>query len=273
MNILRIFLPLLALLFTLSAEAQTELQSFQLKHRDAAEMITILRPMLDLRGGISGTGHTLLVRSTPENLQEISQLIEQLDIAQRNLLITVRRGELTDAERRGLAAAGEIGNDKGKAIIGEQGQPHVRIYSTKQNRDGRGDESLRVLEGQWAQIKSGQDIPVPQQNIVQSADGSIGVQQSLEYRDVSSGFEVRPRLSDDQVFVAIRPYRAQPALSGGGAIDTSSISTTVSGRLGEWIELGGVDDEQQGHARGILRSTKERDVHRLKTYIRIETID
>jgi len=268
---MRIPVLLLALLFASVAFAQTEMKTFQLHNRDAAEMITILRPMLDPRGGISGTGYTLIVRSTPENLQEIAQLVRELDAALRNLLITVRRGELTEQERQGIAARGEIGGDSGKVVIGDGGAPRVRIYGTERRNDGSGDQRLRVLEGQWARIQSGQDMPVPQRSVTQSGGGVV-VQESIEYRDVSSGFEVRPRLSGERVTVDVRPFRARPAVSSG-AIETSSLITTVSGRVGEWIELGGVVEEREGSSRGITHSTRERDVQRLRIYIRIDTVE
>jgi type II secretory pathway component GspD/PulD (secretin) len=272
MNHLRLIALLLALLCSAAAPAQTELKSFQLQNRNAEEMITILRPMLDPRGGISGTGYTLLVRSTPENLREIEQLVRELDAALRNLTITVRRGELGERERQGIEARGEIGGDSGKVVIGDGGTPRVRIYSTERRNDGSGDQRLRVLEGQWARIQSGQEMPVPQRSVTQSGGGVV-VQESIEYKDVSSGFEVRPRLSGDRVTVDVRPFRARPAASGAGAIETSSLITTVSGRLGAWIELGGVVEEQQGRSRGIVHSTQERDVQRMRTYIRIDAAE
>ena len=268
---MRFLVLLLALLFAAAAFAQTELKTFKLQHRNAEEMISILRPMLDPRGGISGTGYTLLVRSTPENLKEIEQMVRELDAALRNLTITVRRGELSESERQGIEARGEIGGDGGKVIIGDNGKPRVRIYRTERRDDGSGDQRLRVLEGQWARIQSGQDMPVPQRSVTQSAGGVV-VQDSIEYKDVSSGFEVRPRISGERVTVDVRPFRAHPANSGG-AIETSSLITTVSGRLGEWLELGGVVDEGRSSSRGILHSTEQRDIRRMRTYIRIDAVD
>lgn len=271
MNPMRTLLILIILLFASAAPAQTELKTFQLQNRNAAEMISILRPMLDPRGGISGTGYTLIVRSTPENLKEIEQLVHELDTALRNLIITVRRGDVSDGERQGIEAHGEIGGDSGKVVIGEGGTPQLRIYSTGRRGDDSGDQRLRVLEGQWAVIQSGQEIPVPQRSVTQSGGGVV-VQDTIEYKDVSSGFEVRPRLSGEHVTVDVRPFRARPANSGG-AIDTSSLITTVSGSLGEWIELGGVVEENRSSSRGIVHSTGQRDVQRMRMYIRIDAAE
>jgi len=272
MNHLRIIALLLALLVSVTAPAQTELKTFKLQHRSAEEMITILRPMLDPRGGISGTGYTLLVRSTPENLRELEQMVRELDAALRNLVITVRRGELSERERLGFEAGGEFGGDSGKVVIGEGGAPRVRVYRTERRDDDSGDQRLRVLEGQWARIQTGHEMPVPQRSVTQSSGGVV-VQESIEYKDVSTGFEVRPRISGERVTVDVRPFRARPAATGAGAIETSSLDTTVSGRLGEWLELGGVVDESRSSSRGIVHSTEQRDIRRMRTYIRIDTAE
>jgi type II secretory pathway component GspD/PulD (secretin) len=270
MNHLRIIALLLALL-PIAAPAQTELKTFKLQNRNAEEMVTILRPMVDPRGGISGTGYTLIVRSTPENLKEIEQLVRELDAALRNLIITVRLGDLSESERQGIEARGELGGDGGKVVIGEGGKPRVRVFRTERRGDDGGDQRLRVLEGQWARIQTGQEMPVPQRSVTQSGGGVV-VQDTIEYKDVSSGFEVRPRLSGEHVTVDIRPFRARPANSGG-AIDTSSLITTVSGSLGEWIELGGVVEENRSSSRGIVHSTGQRDVQRMRLDIRIDTTE
>lgn len=271
MNARRLILLIPALCLALAASAQTELKTFQLKHRDAAEILTTLRPLLDPSAGISGSGYTLIVRGTAQDLEETENLLKTLDVAQRNLLITVRLAEAGEIERQGIRADGS--SDDGKIAIGRGGAPRVRVYATRQNDDGRGSEQLRVLEGQWARIQRGQDLPIPQQSIAQSADGSLSVQQSIDYRDVSSGFEVRPRLNGDRVTLAVRPYQARPADSGGGAIDTAQIDTTVSGKLGEWIALGGVNEEQAGHNRGTVYATRERDARRLQIWVRVEALD
>lgn len=266
---MRTLLLLIALTCAAPAPAQTELKTFKLQNRSAEEIIGILRPLLDPRGGISGTGYTLLVRSTPQNLREIEQMVRELDTALRNLRITVRRGELSESERMGIRGSGEVRAGDGKVILGPGGTPRVHIQQGERRGETRSDQQLRALEGQWAQIRSGQEMPVPQRSVTQ-VPGGVVVQDSTAYRDVSSGFEVRPRLSGQQVFVDVRPFSARPVPGGGGAVETSAIVTTVSGRLGEWIELGGVMEESQSRSRGLTQSTQQRSSQSGGTYIRID---
>lgn len=58
-----------------------------------------------------------------------------------------------------------------------------------------------------------------------------------------------------------------------GVIDTQSTDTRVSGKLGEWITLGGVSEQNQADQRGFVRrySTQGRDDTSLR--LKVETLD
>lgn len=286
---MRRLLALLLFVTTLGLLAQgtaaaSELRTYNLHNRSAAEMIPILRPMLDSDASISGTGYTLIVRSSPRNLDEIEQLIQQLDTALRNLVITVHRGLLSEQQRSGASLSGSVGNSSGRVTINsgdrsreggslsvdENGNhASVRVYRTDNMNDDSGDQRLRVLEGQWAQVQTGQQIPLPQRSVIQGPGGAT-VQESIEYKNVTSGFEVRPRVSGDNVTLDIRPFRNRPAVTGGGAIDTQNIITTVSGRLGEWIELGGVNEESRSSGSAVVHSTERREREVNNVYIKVD---
>lgn len=284
---LALLLVLLFALFSAGAQAAgTELKTFQLQNRTAQEVIPIIKPLLPTDAGISGTGYTLFVRSTPENLHEVARLLKQLDTAPRNLIVTVHQGLLTDDELQGGGVSGRIGNDQGSVTIrsgnGGNHQPggsvaigqgenraRVQVYQTQRKAGDETDQRLRVLEGQWARISIGQQVPVPQSTIVQTP-GGFAAQQSIEYKDVSSGFEVRPRVSGDTVTMEVRPFRNTPAATGGGAIDTQSIVTTVSGRVGQWIELGGVAEQSDSSGNAVTYSTKDSRRNANHIYVKID---
>jgi hypothetical protein len=72
---------------------------------------------------------------------------------------------------------------------------------------------------------------------------------------VQTGFYATPRLSGDRVTLEISPQ--QQRLTGGDrgaqvAVATGSAATTVSGRLGEWIEIGGVIETSAGSNTGLV---------------------
>ncbi|MGH8712220.1 MAG: hypothetical protein ACREVA_13075, partial [Burkholderiales bacterium] len=57
-----------------------------------------------------------------------------------------------------------------------------------------------------------------------------------------------------------------------GRVDTQRVATTVSGRLGEWMELGGIDQSRTQQNSGIASRDSERNTDQRRIYIRVEEI-
>jgi hypothetical protein len=253
------YIPYFILLLLSSSLYASELKTWELQHRSAAELIPILKPMLEKDSAISGSGYTLIVRSSKENLAQLETLITRLDTAPRMLLITVEQ----DAEREKSRS--------GASLSGTTADPQLRVYSTQRRSDNGGNQQLQVLEGHWATIRTGQAIPQVVQQIQQGAAGA-SVTQGIEYRNVESGFEVRPSLIGERVQLDIRPFHARPSPHGGGIIEQQELVTTVSGRPGEWIKLGGATEEQNRTGTGIIYSTQERGQQNHNVRIKVDII-
>ncbi|MGH8751996.1 MAG: hypothetical protein ACREUV_09870, partial [Burkholderiales bacterium] len=94
--------------------------------------------------------------------------------------------------------------------------------------------------------------------------------QGTQLRDVSSGFYVRPRVSGEQVTLEVSPQRE--SLGPGGNINTQRISSVVSGRLGEWMELGGVVRNSTQQDSALAARDSERNYDQRKIYIKVEEL-
>lgn len=249
-------LPLLLLLpLLLPVSASAEVNVITLKHRNAEVLLPLLQPVLDEGIRISGKGSTLIINSKPWQLEEIRPLIEKLDAPLHSLMISVKQG----GDEKHSALQG--------SVSGTIDEPRVRVYGTQKKEREAISQQLRVIEGQWATIRAGQAIPIVKQTSSQSAYGS-SVQHSIEYKDVESGFEVRPRLSGEQVILDIRPFRSRPSKQGGGIIEQQNISTTVSGKLGEWITVGGMGEQRHYSGSGTIYATGKQ--HNLGQNVRLK---
>ncbi|MFO7592926.1 MAG: hypothetical protein R6X15_02630 [Pseudomonadota bacterium] len=249
-----LILTLLLLAFSTYAD---ELKTFDLQHRSTDEMIPILQPLVSPNGAISGTGYTLIIRSDRANLQQLEQAIKRLDQAPKMLRITVdRSGE----NQR---------NSEGASVSGRLDQPNVRIHSGQQHQNQNGSQQLQVMEGHWATIRRGRSIPHVVQQYRQPPGGTR-IERHTEYRDVDSGFEVRPRINGQRVTLEVRPFRATP--STGGRVEQESIITTVSGRVGEWITLGGVNESQSSSGSGTIYYKRGSEQVNSKVRIKVTTV-
>jgi type II/III secretion system protein len=267
----------------------TVLEVIPLRYRQAGEVIHIIQPMLAREGSVSGYQGQLVVRTTPANLEEIKRLLAALDTAPRQLLITVRQDSTAELGRSQADISANVGGDNARVVIPPTsrdprggsvavggGDNSVRVHALE-GRSTEGDsgtQTVRVMEGREAFVRASQSAPVRERQVQRSVVGGKVVERVVEntqYRDVASGFYVLPRLSGDRVMLDISQQRE--ALRGAsGAASVQGVVTTVSGRMGEWIEIGGVDRDASSQQSALLgrSSVTVRDSRRI--LIKVEEV-
>jgi hypothetical protein len=131
----------------------------------------------------------------------------------------------------------------GSGVKIREGGSSVSVYGrdTRRTTQGSTDQFVRVMDGSEAFIRIGRSLAVPFRRIA-VRPGGVRVSEGVVYMDVGQGFFAVPRLVGDRVSIEIRPFFDSPGQ--GLDVETQELSTTVTGRLGEWIELGG--SAQQG---------------------------
>jgi type II secretory pathway component GspD/PulD (secretin) len=262
----RILVLVLALL-PLLALAQQEMEIIPLKHRQIEQVMPVLRPLLEPGATLSGMNNQLILRASRRNRDEIKQALAAIDTPARSLVIRVSQNRDASMQRSGGEVYGSVGNDNVRitqsptgAAAGGGGRVVIRngtsvvggqVVDTQSTRTARSGQSVQVVEGGKAYINVGQSLPLPLRQVVVGPGGAI-VTDSVVYRDVGQGFYAEPHLAGDRVTLEISPQFDTPGNSGYGAVNTQRVSTTVSGRLGEWIELGGSGQQASGSNRGNL---------------------
>jgi hypothetical protein len=272
-----------ALICTAVVFAQaTVLEVIPLRYRQAAELIPIIQPMLPREGSVSGFQGQLVVRTTPANLEEIKRILASLDTAPRQLVITVRQETDVDRSRTSAEISGSVGGDQGRVTIPGSGdtrggnvvlrdgddQLRVNVLEGSGSERERNEQTVRVMEGREAFVRVGQSVPVRERQVQRTVVGGRVVEQVVEgaqYRDVASGFYVLPRVSGDRVTLDVRSQRESLSRRSAGNVNVQSLVTTVSGRLGEWMEIGGVGQDASGQQAVLLgrSATSSRDSRRM----------
>lgn len=123
-------------------------------------------------------------------------------------------------------------------------------------------------DGMPAFISTGQSQPQPTRNVTRAPDGALIVTDSVSYRDVSTGFEVVPRVSGERVFLDINPRRETPG--PGGTLNVQRMSTSASARLGEWFEIGGLAISSNTQSSGILSSSNAQRQENRRVWVKVE---
>ncbi len=210
------------------AWAQASLEVIELRHTTAEQVLPALRPLLEPGGVLTGQRSQLIVRASPANLAELRRALETLDAPARRLVIAVRF-EGAAAERRT-----EIGVD---ARVSNRGSRiEARASESVSTGAERVDQRIQVREGGRARIATGASRPL------ELRDGAV-------IQDIATGFDVIPRLAGDTVLLEIAPQREVAGTVTRGSVQVLRATSTVRGRLGEWLELAGV--EATGSSRRI----------------------
>jgi type II secretory pathway component GspD/PulD (secretin) len=268
-------LALLVLFVGVTALAQ-QMEVIELRHRLAADVIPVLQPLVEPGGVITGTDAVLFVRTSPANLAQIRAALATLDRSPRQLVVTVGQGTVTSEERAGVSGSVVIGNDD--VQVGVNAPPGAapgataRIGSRNQRADLRNVGTVRTLEGTETFISVGQSVPLTTTQVTSGWGGSV-VQQTTGFRDVSTGFYATPRVAGDVVTLVISPR--QQRISGSRrapVVETAGATTTVSGRLGEWMPLGAVRSSQGGDTGGLLVWGRHTSASEYSAWVKVEEV-
>jgi hypothetical protein len=241
--------------FSLSSPAgQNELKMITLKHRLAEDLLSIVQPMVGPEGTASAMNNILIIRTTPERLAEIEQVVSNLDIASRNIRIEVSHSSSMQRESRRLSASGRGGIGDTEVVIGSPGRrsgTRIEMNQGSSTSSRQGNQFLMVTDGASAFIEVGQSVPYTQQWAIY-AQRYTSTQQTTEFRDITTGFEVSPRYIGDEVEVEITPRIAIP--NARGIIDFETLSTRIRVKPGEWFDLGGTMQSRDEVSSAILSS-------------------
>lgn len=252
---MRIFLALLAAI-SLHARAQQALEIIPLRHRTVDQVLPTLRPLLEPGATLTGQNNQLIVRASPANLAELRRALEAIDRPQRRLQISVRFDDRADASSQGVEGGARIGN-RGARV-------DVRAHDSQSNSAERVDQRMQVLEGGRAFIATGQSTTLPQRQIIHTPGGVVA-QETMVVHETATGFEAVPRLSGNNVFLDISPQRETPG-------QFQRAATTVSGRLGEWFEIGGVSGSASRDDRGILSANRAQSSETRRIWVKVEEL-
>ena len=273
----------------LALPALAEVEIIPLRHRTVDQVLPVLQPLVERGGALSGMQNQIIIRASAANIADLKRVLAAIDTPVRRLLISVRQEQSGGGSRRELAAGGTVSSGGGRVSIGSDAprQPglgvragealSVRAGETLSVRAGeteiRGDEQItqqvQTIEGSPALIRIGNETALPVRSITTTPFGTV-VRDNVAIREANTGFAVLPRLAGDRVTLELNPQREVPG--PGGTVQSQRLVTTVSGRLGEWIELGGLAQTQSSQRSGILADTRERRDESRRVWVKVEEL-
>ena len=243
---------LILLLLSFSAFAETEFKIFTLQHRFASDLLPIINPMVGTDGTASGIDNQLIIRTQPERMREIEATVAKLDAARANRKISVNTSNNLQSQHERVEVTGSrkigkvtVSNDR-RAKPGSSG---IDIENSSSNTNQNSQQFINVLDGERAFIRVGQIVPFTQEWVTISRR-YIQVDRFTDWREVTTGFAVRPRTVGNNVELEITPRIAKP--NNQGFIDFEELTTVINTTLGNWVDIGGTMQQNDEISRKIL---------------------
>jgi hypothetical protein len=233
------------------------LEIISLKHRSAEDLLPQLAPFVERGGTISGMNDRIFLRASARNQAEIRSLVAALDTPLRRLMISVRQDGTETASDRGAGVSGRVETGAGGMAI--SGRGHLSQSDSRSRRDT--SQQVQTIDGGRAAIMVGESFFLSLRQVVLTPAGVV-VSESLVQRDLGTGFVAVPRLNGDRVTLDISPRDDSPG-PVPGSVNVQRLVTTVSGRLGEWLDLGGSVGEQSASS-GAIASYGTRSASRTR---------
>lgn len=264
---------LAGILLAASANAgDRTLTTIALKHQLPSQVLPVIQPLLGSGSTAAEFNSQLVLNVTDEELAKVRKLLDVIDRQPRELLITVRTPGSSTARNRGVAVDGSVGNENvrigtGNGTASNGDGLRIGVEDTTSRESSNGEQQVRALEGMPAQISIGVTTPVTSSYTL--ANGQRVT--SREYYPVNQGVKVIARVVAGRVILDIDQRNdklaGQKRSQGTGVsgappgdrrrdydaptIQTQSISTQVSGRIGEWIPLGSINQSTDADSRGL----------------------
>ena len=264
----RLLLTVSLLLFSFTSFAAERIEVIQLHGRSANEIISIIKPLLEPSVGLSSQGYKLIIRGSEKDIAQAHEVIQQIDSPPKQLTISLRYGGGSTLNRNRISASGTVKSGDVEASINGGGPASVRLHETRRSIDDDSIRRINVIEGRQAFIQTGQQVPVGQSRVDQFGNKS----SSVKYKNASSGFYVVPRLSGEFVNLDVLQNRTSIDRHGRQKFNTQRTGTTLRGRIGEWISIGGVTQQSKQTASGILHSTRRNSNVDSQLHIKVDVV-
>lgn len=217
-----------------------------LNNRPASEIQSILHPLLEDSERMVENHSSLIIKASPARQKELKQIIQQLDKPLNNLLISVIQSKTQTAQT--LNASTRLNAKLTNNRLSINGR--ARYANTQGIKNSDNQQQITTLDGKAAYIKTGKVHPVNNTSISYSPYGYPVISNNTQLIEASTGFLVTPRLSGKQVTIEITPWSDN--INNSGQLNTQSGHTTIRVNLGEWVEIGGTEENKQSSANSML---------------------
>ncbi|MCG8316541.1 MAG: hypothetical protein MI976_25290 [Pseudomonadales bacterium] len=284
--IVRLLLILLMPLCThqsIASDAVTlEIYETYYQSQKVAEVISsLLKP----NESIKSYGNKLIVRASDDTHEKILYVLEEIDRAPQNFLISIRATDQYQSKKNYTTSEIKVIDDNTVVHVNNaNARDDGVVFYKGSSRDGKISmavtakdnlttrkedliQQVRTLEGEPAYITTGSDIPVV--NLIWANGQMLPI---TEIDRAVTGFYVTPIFSKGHVILDISFQKQDRKTPTQRQKDRTAVSTKLRIPVNEWAPLAGVSDQNHSISSGTLYSTNSSGSRQQGIEIKVETI-
>lgn len=239
-------------------------KSFVIKYAKASQLATTVSKMLSSDGVMQpdDPSNTLIVIDTPMNVESIGKMIEELDLAPKQVLIEVKFTEISSSKGEdfrtiwnrigssGGQFTGKVnlapmaGTGLGITISTVDLDALIELFKSATDFNLVSAPQIVTLDNKEARIQVGSKVPYIQRTVTVGSGGTT-TSEAIIYLDVGVVLSVTPHISGaNSVIVDIQPtisdYEYSKDVPGVPVISTRNITSRVLIYDGQTLIVGGL---------------------------------
>lgn len=192
----------------------------QLQYIPVQQALKLMQPLMQQGETLSGSGQTLIVKSSPQTLTQVRTVLHQIDVPPVTFNISIYQGD--------------------PQWLSSQNNNSVS-YSTQTRSQMLQSQSVKVMSGNSALVSMDQEVPI----VTSVGVGYFSAGVNYQQHQIQNGMLVRPVMRGSQVQLSVHRLRQQMNPAGGQQFDNQTIDTTVMVPLNKWVSLGSSMGAQQ----------------------------
>ena len=271
---LSFFFVLLIIGFFSNAAFSKEVAVIKIKYRWAGELAPIVQSMLSADGSVtvSERVNSLVIVDNQDAIQRVRAYLAQFDIPLEQVRIRVRFYEQRAGEAGSASARGRVSGEDWHAAAGGRRKDgaDISIKDGRRQRSNFSEHTVIATAGQAAYIIAGKEVPYHDRWPNLSRRYGTGA-DTLTFQVIETGFEVIPTIFSDNVLIKIVPRMAYDD-NQDAVVRFYGAQTEVSVPFGHWVEIGGVDEQQNEVIREILSRGRNNQATSMSMAIRVEKL-
>jgi hypothetical protein len=225
------------------------------RNRPAEELVAAIQPVVGQNGSVTSLGGRLIVRASPAVMAEVKRVLSEIDTPARALWIEIRLARTTQAQSASGGASVAVGAPGPQATETRHGTTVERrttrtvVSGAFSSGSEQSDQAqrIRALEGSPSFISVGQATPAGA--AVQPTPNGRPLSSTPVYQETETGFYAIPHLAGSLVTLELA---VKVANASGGSIDFVRLGTTVTGQLGEWLDVASALRTESTKSTGIV---------------------